>query len=36
MTFHVYKVEFAGGKSVTVTTYIEPDGKIEQYLVDPA
>jgi CubicO group peptidase (beta-lactamase class C family) len=35
MTFHVYKAEFAGGKSVSVTTYIEPDGKIEQYLVAP-
>jgi D-alanyl-D-alanine carboxypeptidase len=33
MTFHAYKVAFANGKSVTVTTYIEPDGKIEQYLV---
>ena len=33
MTFHVYKVIFANGKSVEVTTYIEPDGKIEQYLV---
>ena len=35
MTFHVYTAKFAGGKSVTVTTYIEPDGKIEQYLVEP-
>jgi hypothetical protein len=33
MTFHAYKVTFANGKSVGVTTYIEPDGKIEQYLV---
>jgi D-alanyl-D-alanine carboxypeptidase len=35
MTFHVYTVTFANGKSVQITTYIEPDGKIEQYLVDP-
>ena len=35
MSFHVYEAEFAGGKSVTITTYIEPDGKIEQYLVAP-
>jgi hypothetical protein len=35
MTFHYYKATFANGKSVGVTTYIEPDGKIEQYLVFP-
>ena len=36
MTFHDYKAKFANGKAVSVTTYIEPDGKIEQYLVDPS
>jgi D-alanyl-D-alanine carboxypeptidase len=35
MVFHSYAVSFANGKSVEVTTYIEPDGKIEQYLVSP-
>lgn len=35
MVFHSYNVSFADGKSVEVTTYIEPDGKIEQYLVAP-
>jgi hypothetical protein len=35
MVFHAYSVNFANGKSVEVTTYIEPDGKIEQYLVSP-
>jgi len=37
MTFRVFRVEFAGGaKPVTITTYTEPDGKLEQYLVFPA
>jgi len=37
MTFRVFRVEFAdGGKPVTITTYTEPDGKLEQYLVLPA
>ncbi len=35
MTFRVFKVGFAG-KQVRVTTYEEPDGKFEQYLVIPA
>jgi len=35
MVFHAYAVGFANGKSIEVTTYIEPDGKIEQYLVAP-
>jgi hypothetical protein len=35
MVFHSYAVSFANGKHVEVTTYIEPDGKIEQYLVEP-
>ncbi|MFZ0633110.1 MAG: serine hydrolase domain-containing protein [Acidobacteriaceae bacterium] len=37
MTFRVFRAEFAGGaKPVTITTYTEPDGKLEQYLVFPA
>jgi D-alanyl-D-alanine carboxypeptidase len=37
MTFRVFRVEFASGKMpVTITTYTEPDGKLEQYLVFPA
>ncbi len=37
MTFRAFRVEFAGGaKPVTITTYTEPDGKLEQYLVFPA
>ncbi|HZZ40681.1 MAG TPA: serine hydrolase, partial [Acidobacteriaceae bacterium] len=37
MTFRVFRVEFASGKTpVTITTYTEPDGKLEQYLVFPA
>ncbi|MGA7522148.1 MAG: serine hydrolase domain-containing protein [Acidobacteriaceae bacterium] len=37
MTFRVFHVEFASGaKPVTITTYTEPDGKLEQYLVFPA
>jgi D-alanyl-D-alanine carboxypeptidase len=35
MTFRVFNVGFAG-KEVRVTTYEEPDGKFEQYLVIPA
>jgi CubicO group peptidase (beta-lactamase class C family) len=35
MVFRVFKVSFAG-KQVGVTTYEEPDGKLEQYLVIPA
>ncbi len=34
MTFRVFMVDFAG-KQVRVTTYEEPDGKLEQYLVIP-
>lgn len=37
MTFRVFRVEFPnGGKPVMITTYTEPDGKLEQYLVLPA
>jgi D-alanyl-D-alanine carboxypeptidase len=35
MTFRAFRVTFPG-KSVTVTEYEEPDGKLEQYLVIPA
>ena len=38
MTFRAFVVRFAGeqSKPLTITTYITPDGKIEQYLVLPA
>jgi CubicO group peptidase (beta-lactamase class C family) len=37
MTFRVFRVEFGDGKKpVVITTYTEPDGKLEQYLVLPA
>jgi CubicO group peptidase (beta-lactamase class C family) len=37
MTFRAFRVEFAGGAGpITITTYTEPDGKLEQYLVFPA
>jgi D-alanyl-D-alanine carboxypeptidase len=36
MTFRVFRVTFAGsGRTVNVTTYTMPDGKLEQYLVIP-
>jgi len=36
MTFRVFRVEFPnGGKPLIVTTYTEPDGKLEQYLLLP-
>lgn len=35
MTFHAYEAIFPGQRLV-VTTYVEPDGKLEQYLVIPA
>jgi CubicO group peptidase (beta-lactamase class C family) len=34
MTFRSFTVGFAGGESVTVTTYTMPDGKLEQLLVE--
>ena len=34
MTFRSFSVEFAS-KSATLTTYTMPDGKIEQFLVEP-
>ena len=38
MTFRSFRVQFAGApsKRLTITTYTMPDGKIEQYLVEPA
>ncbi len=37
MTFRVFRVTFPNSSRVlTVTTYTEPDGKLEQYLVMPA
>jgi hypothetical protein len=35
MVFRAFRVEFPGGRQVTVTTYEEPDGRLEQYLVMP-
>jgi D-alanyl-D-alanine carboxypeptidase len=36
MTFRAFRVEFPnGGKPLVITTYVEPDGKLEQYLVLP-
>ena len=35
MTYRLYQVKFAG-KTVTLNTYTQPDGKIEQFLVDAA
>ena len=35
MTFRGFAVEFATGKRVTLSTFTMPDGKIEQFLVEP-
>jgi CubicO group peptidase (beta-lactamase class C family) len=38
MTFRAYSVKFGVGdvaKTVTLTTYTEPDGKLEQFLIEP-
>ncbi len=36
MTFRVFRVMFPSGKNpLTITTYTEPDGKLEQFLVLP-
>jgi hypothetical protein len=36
MTFHVFAVTFKNSpQQVHVTTYTMPDGKLEQYLVEP-
>jgi D-alanyl-D-alanine carboxypeptidase len=34
MTFRSFTAEFAGGTSLTVTTYMTPDGRLEQFLVE--
>jgi hypothetical protein len=34
MTFGLYHVAFSGGTTLIVTVYLEPDGKIEQLLVE--
>lgn len=34
MVFGTYKVTFSGGTSVRATVYLEPDGKVEQLLVE--
>jgi D-alanyl-D-alanine carboxypeptidase len=34
MTFSSYRVAFAGGTTLIFTAYLEPDGKIEQLLVE--
>jgi hypothetical protein len=37
MTFRVFRVDFPNSdQHLTITTYTEPDGKLEQYLVLPA
>ena len=34
MVFRAYAVTYASGKSVTLSTYTMPDGKLEQFLVE--
>ena len=34
MTFHVYTLKFAK-RTVSVTTYEQPDGKLDQFLLVP-
>ncbi len=34
MTFRAFRAQFPG-RTLSVTTYEEPDGKLEQYLVAP-
>jgi D-alanyl-D-alanine carboxypeptidase len=34
MTFSSYRVAFSNGTILIVTVYLEPDGKIEQLLVE--
>jgi len=36
MRYRGFAVEFAGGTRVNLSTYMMPDGKIEQFLVEPA
>jgi D-alanyl-D-alanine carboxypeptidase len=35
MTFRAFRLLYPG-KRLTVTTYTYPDGKLEQFLVEPA
>jgi hypothetical protein len=38
MTFRAFSVKFGTGdkaKTVTLTTYTMPDGKLEQFLIEP-
>jgi hypothetical protein len=36
MVYRGFAVEFASGKRVMLSTYTVPDGRIEQFLVEPA
>ena len=36
MTYRGFAVEFTSGKRVNLSTFTVPDGKIEQFLVEPA
>ena len=36
MTYRGFAVEFASGKRVVLSTFTVPDGRIEQFLVEPA
>ncbi len=35
MTFRAFRASFRDGRQVTITTYSMPDGRLEQYLVEP-
>ena len=35
MTFRAFRIVYPG-KRLTLTTYTYPDGKLEQYLIEPA
>jgi CubicO group peptidase (beta-lactamase class C family) len=35
MVFREFAVKFGGGRSLTLTTYTMPDGKLEQFLIGP-
>ncbi len=36
MTFRIYDAAFSGGRTVRVSTYTMPDGRLEQFLVEAA
>ena len=36
MTYRGFAVEFAGGTKVNLSTFTVPDGRYEQFLVEPA